>query len=97
MAHGERAVDRDSISRVRNLLYRITRFNVLLTRNDCCISLESIQDVTKYLEDLDLGSGESQRVVALPHRHNLDLLYKSIDGMKSVDNLMSETESLTSY
>jgi Domain of unknown function (DUF4365) len=97
MAHGTHSVDLDSIRRVRNLLYRMTRLNVLLTSNGCCIDRPCVAEVIQYLDGLKLESGPSHTVVSLPHGDNFKLLYESIDGIKSVENFLSEEDGQSSY
>jgi hypothetical protein len=97
MATGKHDISKKSLLYVGNQLYRMTRLKLLLRKNDCCIDLATVEDVIKYFRGLDFRSVQPGALASFPHRYNLELLFNSIDDMRSVDSLLSEAAGHTPY
>jgi hypothetical protein len=91
---GTHHVDEDVISDLKNRAYRARKLDVLLTRNNCCINRQSIDDLIQYIMGLDTPEG---RKTQPPEEYNFGLLAQSMTGMDMVENLVLENDGLSAH
>src|SRR5690606_36841419 len=91
---GNYANDEKSVSEITAIARRIQRFNVLLARNNCCVSHSSLDELIDYIENAQVNITDFSDFSG---KHNLDLLYDSIEGVMSVEEFVLENDGHTAY
>lgn len=91
---GMHDVSEEVIAELKNRAYRARRLNVLLTRNECCISRQSVDALIQYITGLDTPEGRSTEP---PEAHNFEMLAQSMAGMDMVQNFVLENDGLSAY
>ncbi|KGI77876.1 DUF4365 domain-containing protein [Oleiagrimonas soli] len=91
---GTHDVNEDVISDLKNRAYRARRLNVLLTRNECCINRQSVDELIQYIIGLDTPAGRGTQP---PEEHNFEMLAQSMTGMDMVENFVLENDALSAY
>jgi hypothetical protein len=84
----------EAIYGITVLARRIQRFNVLLSRNECCVSYSCFDELIDYIENAQVGITVFSD---FPGKYNLDLLYDSIESMMSVEEFVLENDGHKAY
>lgn len=92
--HSAHDFDQDVAKDLRIRAYRMRRLDVLLTRNDCCIDRESVDDLIAYIGELDTRQG---RLDPPPHSDNFELLMDTLLARSDARRHVLENDGLTIY
>jgi hypothetical protein len=92
--HGAHDVDKDVVEDLKNRAYRIRRLDVLLTRNECCIKRDSVDELIAYIGELDTPQG---RGGPPPWDDNFTFLMESPLARSGTMSLVLQNDGFTYY
>ncbi|MDN5060008.1 DUF4365 domain-containing protein [Aliarcobacter butzleri] len=97
IAIGNYSIDVEAYQYIKNQVAKISRLSTLLSMNDSCISYSSIEDLLKFIIEVENGTRIPQELLDYPHSFNLNLLSSSVDFIQSVENFVADNNDEKVY
>jgi hypothetical protein len=93
---GNHNLDQGAIAQWSLLARHIKNLRVLFQYNSCCISRQSAIDLFNFVNSIHTGYNPNE-LRSIPHRHNFDLLYNSLEGLNIIEEFIVHSFSGSVY
>ena len=94
---GQHPSDQQTYQYLKNQVSKISRLFILLSRNNCSMDIECVQDLYNFIVEVENGSRTQGELSNYPHKINFELLSSEVDSIASVENFVAENESEKVY
>lgn len=97
IAAGKYSTDAESFQYIKSQVAKMSRLYTLLSMNNSCVDYSSIEELLKFIIEVENGTRNREELFEYPHYFNLDLLSSSVDFIQSFENFVAENDDEKVY